>query len=211
MTAGLVKLCGVRTPADAALCAAAGADEVGIVFAATSRRRVDLETARAIRAALPARVALVGVFLAPTAEQLRTAVEAAGLDAVQLHGPLPPGLTGIDAPRWIRGLAGTLPLPPLEDLPWTRLLLDSPHGGGSGRTFDWSLARSARRAPLQLFVAGGLSPDNVAHAIAQAAPDGVDVASGIEGADGFKDPARVEAFVAAARAAFPSRPPPLLP
>ena len=82
-----------------------------------------------------------------------------------------------------------------------RILLDGP-SGGSGKPFPWALAEEARslhRAPI--FVAGGLTPDNVAQAIREARPNGVDVASGIEGPDGLKDAARVRAFVAAARKA----------
>ena len=111
-------------------------------------------------------------------------------------------------------LVRALNLPPdsfLEDLPrappgggpaYARLLLDGP-AGGSGFSFAWELARRGRTrlSPAQtLFVAGGLHAGNVTQAIAAAAPDGVDVASGIEGPDGFKDPERVRAFVAAVRA-----------
>ena len=83
-----------------------------------------------------------------------------------------------------------------------RLLLDGP-SGGSGKSFAWSLAAHARelhRGPI--FVGGGLTADNVARAIVEARPDGVDIASGIEDAAGFKDPERVRAFVRAARGAF---------
>ena len=197
-----IKLCGVRTARDAGLCAEAGADEVGVVFAPRSRRCVTVETARAIRAALPTDARLVGVFQdVDLAEALRVAGEV-GLTAVQLHGRLP-------AP------AGTLPVyvalqvdgePALERLAalrgFQRVLLDGPAGGGGGVSFAWSLARKAReRFAAEVFISGGLVPENVAQAILAARPDGVDVASGIEGPDGFKDPDRVRDFVAAARAA----------
>src|SRR5712664_1655563 len=197
-----IKLCGVRTARDAGLCAEAGADEVGVVFAPRSRRCVTVETARAIRAALPTDARLVGVFQdVDLAEALRVAGEV-GLTAVQLHGRLP-------AP------AGTLPVyvalqvdgePALERLTalrgFQRVLLDGPAGGGGGVSFRWSLARKAReRFAAEVFISGGLAPENVAQAILDARPDGVDVASGIEGPDGFKDPGRVRDFVAAARAA----------
>ena len=84
-----------------------------------------------------------------------------------------------------------------------RVLLDGP-AGGSGKSFAWSLASRARALhPAPLFIAGGLTADNVAQAIREAAPDGVDVASGIEGSDGFKDAAKVRAFVKAARSVSP--------
>lgn len=197
-----IKLCGVRTARDAELCAQAGADEVGIVFAPRSRRCVTVEAAREIRGVLPPAARLVGVFQdVDLAEALRVAGEV-GLWAVQLHGTLP-------AP------AGTLPLyaalqvdgePALARLAglrgFRRVLLDGPAGGGGGVSFAWSLARKARELfAAEVFIGGGLKPENVAQAIRAARPDGVDVASGIEGPDGFKDQGRVRAFVAAARAA----------
>jgi phosphoribosylanthranilate isomerase len=215
----VIKLCGVRSAADARLCAEAGADEVGVVFARKSKRCVSLDEARAIRAALPAHVALIGVFQdAPLAELLHASRET-GLAALQLHGALPAELSPLQ-------LRAHLPLPlhralqlhdaaSLEQLaaiaperddreaqaPFARILLDGPRGG-SGEAFPWELVRRARarwRGPFHL--AGGLTPQVVAAAIRSAEPDGVDVSSGIEGSDGFKDPALVRSFVDMARAA----------
>jgi phosphoribosylanthranilate isomerase len=195
-----IKLCGVRTVQDALLCAAEGADEVGVIFAARSKRRVEVATARAIRDALPARIPLVGVFLDAALAEVTQTARAAGLAAAQLHG------------AW---LTGSAPLPLYAALQVTgedslqprpgaaRVLLDGP-AGGSGESFAWTLAHKARElfdAPL--FISGGLTPENVARAIREARPSGVDVASGIEGPDGFKDPQRVRAFVRAARGAEP--------
>jgi phosphoribosylanthranilate isomerase len=202
MSALRIKLCGVRTAHDAELCARAGADEVGVIFAPHSRRCVTMNTAREIRAALPRQTPLVGVFQdVDWAEALRIAGEV-GLSAVQLHGRLP-------------AVAGTLPVyaalqidgePALERVAalrgFRRVLLDGPAGGGGGVSFAWSLARKARElCTAEVFIGGGLTPENVAQAILAARPDGVDVASGIEGPDGFKDGGRVGDFVAAARAA----------
>lgn len=206
MTAARIKLCGVRTESCALACAEAGADEVGVVFAPGSPRRVTPEQARRIRAALPPQVPLVGVFQDAALAQLAEAIRAAGLSAVQLHGALPAAaeLASLQVPvyRALHGLA----FEPLEAPGrFARVLLDGPRGGGRGERLDWSAVPAARawtRAPL--FLAGGLDPDNVAAAIAQARPDGVDVASGIEGPDGLKDPIRARTFVAAARAAFAS-------
>ena len=193
-----IKLCGVRTVADALLCVEEGADEVGVIFAARSRRRVTVEEARAIRDAVPARVPVVGVFLdADLAEVARVAAEV-GLQAAQLHG------------RW-PDRAGELPLyaavqveseQSLQARPGAvRMLLDGP-AGGSGKSFAWVLAEKARALHAgDLFVAGGLTAENVAQAIREARPDGVDVAGGIEGPDGYKDRERVRAFVRAARGA----------
>ena len=184
------------------MCAEAGADEIGVVFAPRSRRCVSLHTAREIRAALPAHVPLVGVFEnADLAEVLRIADEV-GLAAVQLHGtlPTPQGTLPLYAAVRVEGDAALARLPALRG--FRRLLLDGPAGGGGGVSFAWSLARDAHRAfDGEVFVAGGLTPENVAEAIRAAHPAGVDVASGIEGRDGFKDADRARAFVDAARAA----------
>jgi phosphoribosylanthranilate isomerase len=199
MTGVRIKLCGVRRPEDAVLCAQAGADEVGVIFAAHSKRRVTVEEARRIRAALPAQVPLVGVFQdAPLEEALRIAQEV-GLGALQFHGKLPDpaGDLPLYAAVQVKG-AGIERTSSLAG--FRRILLDGP-SGGSGIPFAWPFARTVRGSVPEVFVAGGLDAANVAEAIRQADPDGVDVASGIEGPDGFKDPDRVRAFVRAARGA----------
>ncbi len=191
-----IKLCGVRTVADALLCAQEGADEIGVVFATTSRRRVSVAEAKAIRDALPAHVPMVGVFLdAALADVVRVAEEV-GLQAAQLHGQWPsqPAPLPLYAAVQVVSEESLVPRPGA-----TRLLLDGP-AGGSGKGFAWSLAEKARSVHAgELFIAGGLTADNVAQAIREARPTGVDVASGIEGPDGFKDREKVRAFVAAAR------------
>ena len=193
-----IKLCGVRTVGDALLCAEEGADEIGVVFAPRSKRRVSIAEAKAIRDALPSGLPLVGVFLdAPLAEVLTTA-SAVGLAAAQLHGAWPAERADVPlyAALQITGEASLAKRPGAA-----RLLLDGP-SGGSGKSFDWSLARKARAlqdAPV--FVGGGLTAENVAQAIREAQPAGVDVASGIEGPDGYKDAAKVRAFVKAVRSA----------
>lgn len=195
-----VKLCGVRRPEDAVLCAAAGADEVGVVFAERSKRRVTVDEARRIRKALPGHVPLVGVFQdAPLEEALRIAREV-GLAALQFHGKLP--APGGDLPLYAALQVNGADLAGLSDLSgFSRVLLDGP-AGGSGVSFAWSVARTARgKVAGEVFVAGGLHPGNVAEAIRAAEPHGVDVASGIEGPDGFKDPTLLHAFVRAARGA----------
>ena len=193
-----IKLCGVRRVADALICANEGADEIGVVFASRSRRCVTPEEAKAIRDALPARVPLVGVFLdTELAEVLRVA-EQVGLQAAQLHGAWP----GASSERTLPLYAALQVLSEDSFQPRpgaSRILLDGPDAG-SGRSFAWGLAAKLRANHAgEVFIAGGLTPENVAQAIAEANPSGVDVASGIEGPDGYKDPARVRAFVRAAR------------
>jgi phosphoribosylanthranilate isomerase len=210
-----IKLCGVRTVADARLCADAGADELGIIFAPKSKRRISLLQAQEIRAAVPSSLPLIGVFQDASLDELAEAAQAVSLSALQLHGSLPPALLAAPRdpsalPRALHGLPIYAALQ-VTDRPSLarisalglvqRILLDGPRGG-SGISFAWSLAREARAlapAKCELFVAGGLDSANVAQAIRESNPDGVDVASGIEGADGLKDPARISAFIAAAR------------
>ncbi len=195
-----VKLCGVRTVRDALLCARAGADEIGVVFAKSSKRRVSVELAREIRESLPTALSLVGVFLDATPVELEEVLSQVRLSALQLHGALPSPLP--ELPIYVAlPVADAGSLQPIAGLTFAaRILLDSPKGGGSGQAFPWALAREARQLnPRQLFVAGGLTPSNVGEAIELARPDGVDVASGIEGPDGFKDEALVRAFVGAVK------------
>lgn len=202
-----VKICGITRPEDAAAAAEAGADAMGLVFA-ESPRRVTLEQARAILAALPPFVTPVALFVNETAEQIRETCQALGVRTVQLHGDEPPefarqlaGLCVIKAFR-IGGEADLAPL--AAGYPALAYLLDSKvagRRGGTGVTLDWTLA--ARAASLgRIILAGGLTPDNVADAVRRVRPYGVDVSSGVECEPGRKDPAKVQAFVAAARAAL---------
>lgn len=193
-----IKLCGVRTVADALLCASEGADEIGVIFAEGSRRRVTVQEARAIRDALPDQVPLVGVFLDTALAEVERIAREVGLQAAQLHGAWP----GASAALPLYAALQVISEESLEPRPGAaRMLLDGP-GGGSGKNFAWALAARARALHGgELFVAGGLTAENVGQAIAEARPSGVDVASGIEGPDGFKDRERVRAFVRAARGA----------
>lgn len=190
-----VKLCGVRTVADALLCAGAGADEIGVIFAPKSRRKVSIAEAKAIRDALPAEVPLVGVFLDATLEEVLRTADAVGLQAAQLHGAWASGgRLPLYAALQVTGPESLQPRPGAA-----RVLLDGP-AGGSGKSFAWELTARARELHRgELFIGGGLTAENVAAAIAAARPDGVDVAGGIEGPDGFKDEGRVRAFVRAVR------------
>ncbi len=201
-----VKVCGLTRPQDAIAVEAAGADAAGVIFAAGSRRRVDLAQAAEVLAPLGPFVARVGVFVAPTPDELLTAVDALRLHAVQLHGDLPGG----DEAVWaalrarvavIRAVTWSpeLDLGALAAFPEDTVLIDGPRAG-SGRPFDWEGARGL--VGLSKWVlAGGLEPGNVARAIARLAPPAVDVASGVESAPGVKDARRLAAFMAAVRGA----------
>jgi phosphoribosylanthranilate isomerase len=201
-----VKICGIQDEAAAIAAAEAGADAVGLIFA-PSRRQVGLEQARRIAAALPPFIAKVGVVVNEPLERVRELIDGVRLDAVQLHGDEDAtycravcelGVTVIKAVQ----VAGPLEVDRLRSLPVAAVLLDTHRPGlrgGTGATFDWSLA-APLASVMRIVLSGGLSPENVATAVAAVRPYGVDVSSGVE-TDGRKDPAKMRAFVAAARAA----------
>ena len=159
MTRLRIKLCGVRRARDAELCAQAGADEIGVVFAPHSRRCVTVAGAREIRAALPDDVRLVGVFQdAALSEALRVAEEV-GLCAVQLHGvlPEPSGALPLYAALQVDGEAALARVAALRG--FRRLLLDGPAGGGGGVAFGWTLAQNWS-APMLIFFGFGAGPSS---------------------------------------------------
>lgn len=212
----VVKVCGLREPEHAVAAAEAGADVLGFIFA-PARRQVTADVALAcLQAARQVKPDVLGcgVFVnAPHGEIVAT-VRAAGLDLVQLSGAEAPGFAAtlpVPATKVFHpqpGLAASEIISEMSayqqaDVSPVAFLLDaySPRGaGGTGEKVDWTLAAEVNaRVPVML--AGGLSPENVAEAIAQVRPQGVDVSSGVE-IDGRKASEPIRAFVAAARAAF---------
>ncbi len=198
-----VKICGITRLADALASVEAGADAVGFNLWPGSKRHVPLHRAVEIAEALPPGVLRVGVFVRASPDQVHAAARALGLGAVQLHGDEDPeDYARVGAALWQVLRIGSA-LPPSVSPRAAELLLDAKVDGfgGSGQRFDWSLAQGARRFGLPFWLAGGLSPANVGEAVRRAAPDGVDVASGVESSPGVKDVGMVRAFVAAVRAA----------
>jgi phosphoribosylanthranilate isomerase len=197
----LVKICGVTRAADAELAAAAGAGAVGVNFWPGSKRFVaDLGRAGEVAAAARAGGALaVGVFVNPSRAEVERAL-GAGLDWVQLHGDEPPDFLADLGDRVLRVLrvAAEADLDRLDGIPGAWVLVDAavPGYGGAGTQLPLDLARQAC-ARRQVLLAGGLTPDNVAHVIRHARPAGLDVASGVESAPGLKDPTKLKAFLAA--------------
>jgi phosphoribosylanthranilate isomerase len=201
-----VKICGIRTEADAVMAAEAGADAIGMIFA-PARRQIDAAQARRIAAALPPFVTKVGVFVNEPLDRVRALVDTIRLDAVQLHGDETPddcatvrewGVTVIRAIQ----VAGPLDAAALRALPVHAVLLDTYRPGvrgGTGETFDWSHAVPVARC-MPVILSGGLRPEFVAEGIKMVRPYGVDVSSGVE-TDGRKDPAKIQAFILAARSA----------
>ena len=198
-----IKICGITRLEDALACVEAGVDAVGFNFWPGSKRHVPVARAAEIAAALSPGVLRVGVFVRAAPLEVRDTVAAVGLGAVQLHGDEEPAdYLGAGVPLW-QVLRVESSLPESVSPRAAEVMLDAKVEGfgGSGRSFDWSLARGARRYGLPFWVAGGLTPANVGEAVRQAGPAGVDVASGVEARAGVKDPALVRAFVAAVRRA----------
>jgi phosphoribosylanthranilate isomerase len=198
-----VKVCGITRPEDAVLAAEAGAAAIGMILWPGSPRAVTTDQARAIVAALPPLVQAVGVFVNAPPVDVARAAAAIGLDLVQLHGDE-------QADQW-RGfewpIVRATSLETAGGDAWDGIarawLLDAHdprRRGGTGRTIDWDAAAGVARRRA-VILAGGLTADNVAQAIARVRPAAVDVSSGVERAPGIKEAARLRAFVAAVRQA----------
>jgi phosphoribosylanthranilate isomerase len=204
-----IKICGLTTPQDALAAIEFGADALGFNFFPGSKRFVG-GVAPWI-GDLPATVEKVAILVNPSWEEALTIAQAPGITAVQLHGAESP-----DFCRRLRevGIRFEKALPvsrddslgAVPDFLTDTVLLDSSQPaefGGSGRTFPWEIARRFIEAnpQLQVVLAGGLTPENVAEAVAAVRPFGVDVTTGVESVPGRKDYTRLRAFIAAARAA----------
>jgi phosphoribosylanthranilate isomerase len=196
-----LKICGLTNEADAVHAASAGATALGVVFAAGSPRCVSADRARDIVEAVPAEVPVVGVFVNTSLEEIVAIVAHSGIRVVQLHGDEPERYAALLKMPLLRAAGVDVPI---ASWPTATLLLDAVSGaerGGTGRRVDWARAADiARRRKTVL--AGGLTPVNVAEAIATVRPFGVDVSSGVEAAPGRKDPDKVTRFIERAREAY---------
>jgi phosphoribosylanthranilate isomerase len=197
----IVKICGTTSEDDALLAVAMGANAIGFVFAPSPRQVTGQLVADIVKRLPREEVLTVGVFRDEAPRRVVAAVFSAGLHAAQLHGRESPEET-----RWIRERvpmvikafpAGDPRVSRAAEYGADAILLDAP-SPGSGKVFDWALAGDIPDGQ-KLMIAGGLSPSNVAAAITQVKPWGVDVVSGVEIAPGRKDPMKVKAFVEAAR------------
>jgi phosphoribosylanthranilate isomerase len=200
----LVKICGITNLVDGLAAAEAGADAVGFVFHPASPRFITTEVAAKIISQLPPLVVKVGLFVDAPEELVVRAIGECGFNLLQFHGDETPeyclqfGVMTMKAFR-IRDAAS---LEALDDYPTDAWLLDaySPEApGGTGKTFNWELAVQAVRRGKPVFLAGGLTPENVAEAVRQVQPYAVDISSGVEAAPGKKDHEKVRAFVRAAK------------
>ena len=203
-----VKICGITRREDARAAVDAGADALGFVFATKSPRVIPAAAVPDLTRDLPPAVARVGLFVNATPAEIESTIAVAGLDTIQLHGEESAALASsflgrvrvlkafriraADSLRPVMAYAGAC----------DAVLLDAFHPaahGGTGTQFDWSLADAIRVLGLRVVIAGGLRPDNVAEAVERFASFAVDVSSGVEQTPGRKDPAKVLAFIQAAK------------
>jgi phosphoribosylanthranilate isomerase len=201
-----VKICGITNLEDAQAAVASGADALGFVFYSPSPRRIDPDLARKIIAQLPPFVVTVGVFVDAPTDLVQSIREGCGLTLIQFHGGESPeqvarfGASAIKAVR----IRGEEDFRGLSRYAVCTYLLDA-HvegvPGGTGKTFNWDLARRAKSYG-RIILAGGLTQENVHSAIRAAEPDAVDVSSGVEERPGKKDPEKMTRFIAEAKRAI---------
>ena len=193
----LVKTCGIMTKEAADTAVQAGADFIGFVFA-PSKRYLTPEQAADIASIVPSSVKKIGVFVNETAETITSIAEKVGLDYVQLHGDETAEFAEQLPYRVIKAFPATQEsFAKLKDYPCDYYLIDSPFGanrGGNGTAFDWTVLKELNLDSNKLFLAGGLTSENVQQAIRLTEPIGVDVSSGIE-TDGSKDLSKIKNFI----------------
>lgn len=203
-----VKICGITSVADGVAAAEAGADMIGLMFYERSPRNISIATAAEISRALSPFIVKVGVFVNPTEDAVLRAISDCGVTLLQFHGEEPPefcaqfGVMSMKAFR-VRDADSLLALPNYST---DAYLLDaySPDAhGGTGAKFNWDLAIEAKKLGKPIFLAGGLTPENVSAAVRQVQPFGVDVSSGVESTPGKKDHAKVQTFIKAVRESPP--------
>ena len=206
-----VKICGITNLEDARLAIEWGADELGFNFYAGSARYIAPDAAKEIVEKLPRSTSTVGVFVNMSMNGILEVSKIAGLTAIQLHGD-----EDGDFVRAIRRKAGlkiikVIRIGPVVSfihdpfLDAHAVLLDafSPNErGGTGRTFNWTVAKELTESFSRVYLAGGLNAENVAEAVRTVQPYAVDVASGVESSPGKKDPEKIAAFIKAAKDAI---------
>ena len=200
-----VKICGITNLADALVAAEAGADALGFVFWEQSPRCVSVETAADIIRGLPPFLVKVGVFVNAPTDFVYRGIGQCGLNLLQFHGDETPeycvqfGLMSMKAFR-IRDQNSLLDLPGYQTDAWLLDAFAPDKAGGTGQRFNWELAVQARDLGRPIFLAGGLTAENVGEAVRLVRPYAVDVSSGVEATPGKKDHEKVKAFIREAKA-----------
>ena len=207
-----IKVCGVTCVEDAELAIGCGVDAIGVNLIPSSRRLVELSTARAIAQAAYGRAEVVGLVADLSVSELLELRDAAQLDLLQLHGDEPPERLAAVLPAAYKAvrIGGAEDVALAARYGGERILVDAKvegHLGGTGVSFDWALVKQLAQERC-LVLAGGLNPDNVERALREVKPWGVDVASGVqlEGQPRRKDLDELRRFVEAVRSADSSRP-----
>ncbi|MBN1823722.1 MAG: phosphoribosylanthranilate isomerase [Endomicrobiales bacterium] len=205
-----VKICGVTVVDDAVLVASLGADYVGLNFVKESQRKISVKMAKEMTAKMPSFIQTVGVFADEAIEELAKTAKKTGLKMVQLHGSETPEycrqakeLTGLPVIKSFR-ISDEASIEPVAGYADSvdYFLLDAyveGEPGGTGQTFNWDLALKVKDLNKQIFLAGGLNPDNVKEAIEKVMPFAVDVASGVERLPRRKDFDKMNKFIRTAR------------
>lgn len=202
----IVKICGITSIADGLAVTEAGADAIGLMFYEKSPRHISLQTAAEIAHNLPPYVIKVGVFVNASETAVARAIGECSLNIVQFHGDESPEYCAQFPVMTIKAfrVRDESSLKPLADYNTDAFLLDahSPDAfGGTGEKFNWDLALQAQKFGRPIFLAGGLTPENIGEAVQRVRPYAVDVSSGVESAPGKKDHRKVRAFVQAAKGA----------
>lgn len=201
-----VKICGITNIDDALHAAGCGADALGLVFYEKSPRCVAPQEAAKIVSALPPMVTTFGLFVNEQPQRVAEIVAFCGLDVIQLHGDEPPSACHFPPHRVVKALRvqQEQSLADIDAYPASAILLDAwvaGRYGGTGHRLDWDLAARVAGG-RRIILAGGLTPDNVAEAVATVRPYAVDVSSGVEAEPGVKDAAKVAAFIRNAKTAW---------
>ena len=200
-----VKICGITNLADALLAAEAGADALGFVFCEQSPRCVSIDAAAEIIRGLPPFLVKVGVFVNAPTDLVYRGIAECGFNLLQFHGDetseycVQFGLMSMKAFR-IRDQNSLLDLPKYHTDAWLLDAYAPDKPGGTGQRFNWELAVQARDLGRPIFLAGGLTAENVGEAVRLVRPYAVDVSSGVEAAPGKKDHEKVRAFIREAKA-----------
>lgn len=200
----IVKICGITNATDALAAADAGANALGFMFYEPSPRHITIEAAAAIIRELPPFIVKTGVFVNPSEDLVMRAIGECGLNLLQFHGEEPPefctqfGLMSMKAFR-VRDAESLKSLPAYATDAWLLDAYTAGKRGGTGETFNWDLALEAKKLGRPIFLAGGLTPENVSDAVRKVSPYGVDVSSGVEAAPGKKDPDKLRKFIGAAK------------
>ena len=206
----LIKICGITDLADAVAAVAAGADTLGFNFYKPSPRYITPQDAREIIEQLPDAVLKVGVFVnEDSPEKVRQIADESGITALQLHGDESPDYCNDLADQYVikaLPVGHNFDTQIIERYHVNAIMLDTKHNtlrGGTGRAFDWSIAQQVSKTVPKLYLAGGLSPENVTQAIETVRPYAVDACSSLEDRPGKKNHTRTRAFVAAVRSVKP--------